>query len=132
MIWRTVRPSTLAALLLSVGLVVVAGYPWRDFVGHSHWEKVGWIPFVSSPVRPRDVLGNLLLCAPIGVVTGWNFRRGTIVACSVAAAVSLFVESAQLYSHTRFPSATDVFCNIGGAVIAAALVRRHQHRMRGW
>jgi len=94
-------------------------------VGHSHWSKVAWIPFDPRParIRPFDVAGNLLLCAPLGVVAGLSFTRGPLIAGALALALSLFVETMQLYTHSRFPSATDVVCNVTGAVVAAAVAR---------
>ena len=120
------RSLVLAAFVLAGGLVILAAYPWSDRAGHPHWSRVGWIPFVPGPVRvrPLDVAGNLLLCAPLGLVAGYGFRRGVLVAGSAALVLSLFVETMQVYSHARFPSTTDVTCNVAGAVLAAALVRR--------
>jgi glycopeptide antibiotics resistance protein len=34
------------------------------------------------------------------------------------------VEALQIYSHERFPSTTDVVCNVAGAVAAAVMARR--------
>lgn len=118
-----------AGLAVSGFVVVAAGYPWGDIVGHTHWSRVGWIPFLSWPVRPLDVAGNLLLCVPLGMVAARAFNRGVVVvAGAIALALSLFVETMQLYSHGRFPSATDVVCNVTGAVAAAALVRAYRAR----
>ena len=117
------RRSAAAALFLSVSLVIAAGFPFGDLVGHTHWSRVNWIPFASR-FRPLDVAVNFLLCAPLGTVTGLELRRGVLVGGVMALALSLFVESMQLFSHLRFPSATDVFCNVAGAVAAALIVRR--------
>lgn len=40
--------------------------------------------------------------------------------------VSLLCEWAQVYSHGRFPSATDVTCNVGGAALASAAYLRRR------
>ena len=120
------RPLLFAGLLISGSLVLAAAYPWGEIVGHTHWAKVGWIPFFSWPFRRLDVAGNLLLCVPLGVVSGLSFKRGVLVAGGIALALSLFVETMQLYTHSRFPSATDVFCNVTGAVVAASLVRGYR------
>ena len=47
-------------------VIVAATVPWTDLVGHTHWGKVQWIPFVSPPVKLLDVVGNILLYAPFG------------------------------------------------------------------
>ena len=114
-----VRPVAAVALVLSAGLVLAAGYPWGDMAGHTHWSRVGWIPFVSRPVRRLDIAQNLLLCVPLGAVAGFTFKRGVLIAAALAIPLSLFVETMQLYSHFRFPSGTDVICNIAGAILAA-------------
>ena len=125
------RPPLFAALLIAASLVLAAGYPWGEVVGHTHWARVGWIPFVSGPIRRLDVAGNLLLCVPLGVVAGLSFKRGVLVAGGTALALSLFVETMQLYTHSRFPSATDVLCNVTGAVLAASFTRSyHRHVSR--
>ena len=73
---------------------------------------------------------NLLLCAPLGIASALYFRsrraRSGIV---LAFGVSLFGEWLQVYSHSRFPSATDLFCNVAGAVAAALVVRWPLQRM---
>jgi hypothetical protein len=58
-VWR------LAAAAFGIAGVAV-DWPWGDLQNHTHWAKVGWIPFVSPPVRSFDVLQNLLLFAPFG------------------------------------------------------------------
>jgi glycopeptide antibiotics resistance protein len=102
----------------------VAAFPWGDLQGHAHWSKVGWIPFVSAPIRLRDIVLNALLCAPIGGLCARLFRRPLLMAFGLSLALSLTAEWSQVYSHSRFPSATDVTCNVAGAVFAAAFARR--------
>jgi glycopeptide antibiotics resistance protein len=111
-------------LLLSCLLVLVADFPWGDLQSHSHWGRVGWIPFVSPPYRLRDIALNTILCAPLGGFAGRMFRWPLSTAFLLALVLSLAGEWAQIYSHTRFPSATDVACNVAGALLAAALAPR--------
>lgn len=120
------RLLVFTGLVLSGTLLVAAGYPWGDMVGHTHWSRVRWIPFSSWPLPPLDIAGNLLLGLPLGIVAGLSFTRGPVVAGAIALTLSLSIESMQLYSHGRFPSATDVLCNVTGAVVAATLVRGHR------
>ena len=47
-------------------VILAVTVPWTDFVGHTHWGKVQWIPFVSPPVKPLDIAGNVLLYLPFG------------------------------------------------------------------
>ena len=114
---------TLLRLVASGGVVIVAGYPWGLMVWHSHWSRVQWVPFYGS-VRLLDAVANVLLCAPLGIAAGLSFKRGVVAAAFIALALSVFVEVMQVYSHSRVPSATDVVCNVAGAVVAAALLRR--------
>jgi VanZ family protein len=50
------------------------------------------------------------------------------MAAGVALALSLAGEAVQIYTHSRFPSATDVVCNVIGAVAGAFLVGRTLRR----
>jgi uncharacterized protein (TIGR03790 family) len=112
-------------LPLSITIALAADFPWGDFQGHTHWHNVGWIPFVSPPVRPGDIALNLLLFLPLGVFAARRVRApGSALAHSalIAFVVSVIGEWTQVYSHTRFPSATDVACNVGGALLGTALV----------
>lgn len=105
-------------------LVIIGGVvPWVGFVGHSHWSRVGWLPFISGPVRLRDIVINVALYVPFG----WFFparssRLGSILRAGAAAVLlSVATEATQVYSHGRFPSMTDVVTNVAGAVIGSML-----------
>lgn len=113
------------ALAIATGLIVAAVIPWGDFQGHTHWGKVGWIPFVSPPVRLSDIVANILLFFPFGAAVALNVRGSRCVAVATAsgALLSFLGEWAQLYSHTRFPSATDLVTNTVGAALGAAVLR---------
>lgn len=119
-----VRAWRVAALACAVGAIAAATLPWADFQGHSHWLKVGWVPF-ASPVRIRDVLLNVALFVPFGVAAAASVsRRRLVTAAGLAAVLSLSGEYLQVYSHNRFPSATDVVCNVLGATLAAFAMTR--------
>jgi glycopeptide antibiotics resistance protein len=113
----------MSALIASALVALLVIVPWGDFHGHTHWDEVGWIPFVSWPVRNRDIVVNLLLCAPLGIASALYFRSRVLAAAVIAFVVSLFGESLQVFSHSRFPSATDLLCNVAGAIAAALVVR---------
>lgn len=98
-------------------VILAVTVPSTDFVGHTHWQKVQWIPFRSPPVKVFDVVVNIALYFPFGYTLaralahrarGWH-------AVVLAGALSLAVEWSQLYSHSRFPSVQDVLCDILGA-----------------
>lgn len=117
-------------LAIWVALIMFATVPWHDFQNHTHWMKVQWIPFVTPPVRLRDILINIAMYWPLGYLfarqSGDN--RSWLRAALFALGLSLFTEWTQLYSHSRFPSLTDTTCNvvgtIWGAVTAARTVAR--------
>jgi len=119
-----VRRLAIAGLVVSAVLVFAVTFPWGDMVGHSHWTRVRWIPFKTGPFRLLDIAGNLLLCVPLGAAAGYLFSRGVLAATLLSLAISVGAEVSQVYSHRRFPSGTDVLCNVAGAVAAAEVVRR--------
>ena len=115
-------------------LIAAATLPWTSFVGHTHWQKVQWIPFISPPVRPFDILGNILLYVPFGYgfvrSSSRQVRAGRAVV--IAGTLSLAIEWSQLYSHARFPSLQDVVCNTVGAWLGASwAVRRSRATTAG-
>jgi glycopeptide antibiotics resistance protein len=114
----------MAAMTAGVALVVLATLP-HDWQDHSHWARVAWWPFLTGIVRPADLLINVLLYVPLGVALQWR-RPGNArwLALPVAALLSVSMELAQVWSHDRFPSATDVVMNVAGCILGAHLVRR--------
>ena len=112
---------------LWTGVIGLAVVPWLNFQNHSHWQRVGWIPFVSPPVKLMDIIVNVLLYAPWGYFWARQRRdpsRGVWTVIVFAAMLSIVTEASQSYSHGRFPSATDVTCNLLGAFAGAEYARR--------
>jgi glycopeptide antibiotics resistance protein len=107
--------------------ILLVVLPWIGFQDHTHWQRVAWVPFRSPPVKVFDVLANILLYVPWGYFYRRHmperFRQLWLVIV-FAALLSLASEAAQLYSHGRFPSATDATCNVFGAFIGARFARR--------
>ena len=123
-----------AVLVAWVVLVLSVTVPWTSFRSHAHWDRVVWIPFRSGAVRPADLVENLILYVPLG---WWWTRhaptrlsRAFANAAVTAALLSLACEWTQVYSHGRFPSATDVFMNTLGAVLGVLLFDRQRRRRR--
>jgi len=115
------RVAWLAAL--SVVLIATTA-PWTDFVGHVHWGKVEWVPFTHR-VAPRSVVLNVLLFVPFGYAGRRAWPRTSpwwwlVTGC----ALSLSVETYQLFTHSRLPSSVDVITNTMGATIGAVLAGR--------
>lgn len=115
----------LAAIACSVVLILVSILPWHGFDPSAHWHRVGWIPFVSRPVRVIDVVANLALFVPLGASIALYTQRAALVPTLAAAFVCSFAgEWAQVYSRNRYPSGQDLVCNVLGAVVAAYGVDR--------
>jgi glycopeptide antibiotics resistance protein len=113
-------------LALWVLVIIFIVFPWRSLQNHSHLDSVQWVPFVSPPVRVRDIVGNIALYIPFG----WFYMRrdgASATACMLSALVLSFAtEASQLFTHNRFPSVQDLLMNVAGAVIGVAVDRfRH-------
>ena len=105
-------------------LVIAVTFPW-DLQGHPHWYKVAWVPFVTGILRAHDLLLNAALYFPLGFFLPIRPRlRRVVWATAVALLSSAILELAQVWSHVRFPSATDVVMNVVGSLAGAALGRR--------
>ncbi len=113
---------------LWIAAIVACVVPWIGWQDHSHWQRVGWVPFASPPVRLRDIAINIALYVPFGLFchralqSHWSGRVGFVLVWALA--LSLFTEASQIYSHGRFPSATDVLTKIIGARLGVMLGSR--------
>src|SRR4249920_2291041 len=110
------------------GWVLVIGavttLPWSNFVGHSHWSSVRWVPFQDASLSYDyfvDCFANVLLFVPFGYLqrrAGFVLARRKLLSTAMAAwGLSTGAELVQVYMHGRFASATDVLCNVAGAII---------------
>jgi len=119
------------ARLLWVGALIAITAPFGDFQTHSHWAKVNWIPFAPRSVKMSDVLANVLIYVPFGWF-GRPTRLGRRVAeaALLALLLSAALEFTQVFSHNRFPSMTDVTCNVIGAFVGAAAATAGADRVR--
>lgn len=117
-----------ARFIAALALIVVATFPY-DFMTHAHWRRVSWVPFTTGIVRPRDMLLNLLLYAPFGACFPGTRTRRVVAFCLLSAFVlSCLLELTQVWSHVRFPSATDVAMNVIGAAAGVCLGWARAHR----
>lgn len=106
--------------LLWIGLIALATVP-GDLQNHAHWFKVAWLPFTGI-VRPVDLLLNLALYVPLGLLSPFGRGRWFPVV-ALAFVISMSCEFAQVFSHSRFPSMTDVTMNALGALAGALILR---------
>jgi hypothetical protein len=115
-------------IFLAVTAILLATVP-GDLQDHSHWRNVAWVPLLTGLVRPADMLANLVLYFPLGATLHWgrpNQRLWSTVTVAVVFAVG--IELTQVWSHSRFPSATDAAMNVAGAVLGATWARRRVER----
>jgi glycopeptide antibiotics resistance protein len=119
--WLVPARLRLAAWTLVIVIVVV---PWSGWVGHEHWARVIWVPFMP-PLRLRDVVLNVIFYVPFGLFFPQGRRGAGKFALAVGCAflLSVATELTQVYSHGRFPSMTDVATNTIGAAVGAGLAR---------
>jgi glycopeptide antibiotics resistance protein len=115
-----------SALLWFVILVLALApmFPVSNFAGHPHWDRIHWIPFQSfsfSKNMLKDIITNTFWFMMFGYLLhyqlNWNSRfRWTIATIiAIAGGVSLSNELFQVFCHSRYPSMTDVVCNVVGA-----------------
>lgn len=81
----------------------------------------GIAPFHAS-ATVLEVLANVALFVPIGVllplaVTGMRVWQATVV----GAALTVVIESVQLFLPTRYPAVSDLIANTAGAFLGALL-----------
>lgn len=124
------RMFDLGCLAIWIVLILMVGMlPLNNFVGHSHWEYIKWVPTVNDLRSPEylfdiftDIIGNTALFFPIGyflsrLCTSSSSSRQLMLAAGVGATLSLGIEFYQVYSHSRFPSIFDVMTNVTGALM---------------
>ena len=97
--------------------------PWPGMAPQAD-SHVQLVPFAGAADRPRDVVANIFLFLPFGYLFAASHpRRGYALLLATAAAISLTAESLQVLSPARYPSATDVVVNTGGAFLGGWLRR---------
>jgi glycopeptide antibiotics resistance protein len=106
-------------------LAIVAATAAWDFLDHPHWYKVSWVPFATGLVRPLDMLANIALYVPLGFLLSFK-RRRLLATLAIACALSMAMEFTQVWSHSRFPSATDVLLNLVGSYLGVRLAERRR------
>ena len=120
--------TSLARNFLIVGVTTM---PWSDFQGHAHWSMVCWIPFTDtlwSPGMLFNALANVLLFVPFGYLyirsQPRRYSASLLPLALLAVLLSASAELYQVYSHHRFPTATDIAANLIGAVVGGLLARK--------
>ena len=115
--------------LWALFIVLVGTFPLTNFVGHSHWEYIQWLPTADNFRSRRflfDIVANMVLFLPLGYLLDRSLstttaRRSLFLAVGVAGLLSLSMEWFQVYCHNRHPSPTDVVSNVTGTLIGVFL-----------
>lgn len=124
------RTLDLSRLILWIVLILMVGIlPLSNFMGHSHWEYIKWVPTAEDLRSPKylldifsDVVGNTALFLPLGyflsrLLTSSSLSRQWLLAAVIGGTLSLGIEFYQVYCHNRFPSIFDVITNVAGTLI---------------
>ena len=109
-------------------LILASGVYGSDFVGHSHWDYVVWIPSLDQMQTFRlwlDIVLNIALYAPFAFLflqyRNSAHRSALVTAVLLGLLLSCAVELYQVYTHNRHPSPLDIVCNLSGTIIGTLL-----------
>jgi glycopeptide antibiotics resistance protein len=125
------RHRTTPSILLACWTVVIvfAVVPIGRYREQPARQQIAWIPFVSRPVTLSDIARNILLYVPFGYLQVRAVVHPTVGrALAYSAALSAGTEATQVYSRGRYPSTTDVVCNVIGAMAGFAWARLRTSR----
>jgi len=124
------RTLDLSCLILWIVLILMVGVlPLSNFVGHSHWEYIKWVPTAEDLYSPKylidifsDLVGNTALFFPLGyflrrLLISSNPSRQLLLAAGISGTLSIGIEFYQVYCHSRFPSIFDVITNVTGTLM---------------
>jgi glycopeptide antibiotics resistance protein len=134
----TLRRSKWPVLLAAWTIVIlmVGVLPVSNFVGHSHWEYIRWVPTTDQLRSPFvvldltvDALANILLFAPFGFSFACRKKLTTPIAViTLALLLSSSIELYQVYCHNRNTSLLDILDNVFGAYLGFRLATRFFER----
>ena len=114
--------------LVSLAIIIaLTTMPWSYYVDHSQWDRVTWVPFSDHELP--EILLNVALFFPFGYfypgpLYGPSLKQHWSLPLITAAMLSTGIEFFQVYTHTRFPSTTDICANLLGAILGLLLQRR--------
>ena len=124
------RTLDLSCLILWIVLILMVGVlPLSNFVGHTHWEYIKWVPTAEDLRSPKylidifsDIVGNTALFFPLGyflrrLLFSSSPIRRLLFAAGMGVTLSLGIEFYQVYCHNRFPSIFDVITNVAGTLM---------------
>ena len=117
-------PARIPLWVWWIPVVLIASFPLGP-TPIPQWDRVHLVPFTDPADKVEDLAVNILLFLPFG----YSFARDRGLAWLPIAAglVSAIAELTQLFSTVRYPSGTDVFYAVAGAIaggLAALLLRK--------
>lgn len=129
-----------SALAWAVGIVMVGILPLSNFVGHSHWEFIKWVPTfedLRAPGYALDVVIDIIVNTLLFIPFGYLVRRSTtrdhahqrFMIVAAAAVLSCSIELFQVYCHNRFPSPYDIATNVTGSLLGLILAPLPSRRL---
>lgn len=132
---RIAHTNRILLLLWSLFIALVGIFPLTNFVGHSHWEYIQWLPTADNFHSWRflfDIAANIGIFIPLGYLlmrssSSETTHHSHLLAASFSGILSLSIEWFQVYCHNRHPSAIDLFSNVTGGLMGASISHYRQH-----
>ncbi len=130
-----IKQTPTVLLIWTTVIIMVGILPLDNFVGHSHWQYIKWIPNAEDLKSPTylldiftDIVGNTVLFFPFGYSLSRLLYNRTpsvqlVFAAALGGALSVSIEYYQVYCHNRFVSIIDVISNVSGSLIGARFAR---------
>ena len=116
-------PARIPLWVWWIPVVLIASFP-LGLTATPQWDRIHLVPLTDPADKVEDLAANILLFVPFG----YSFARDRGLAWLPLAAglVSAVAEVSQLFSTVRYPSGTDVFSAVVGALAGglASLVLR--------
>jgi glycopeptide antibiotics resistance protein len=106
-------PARIPLWVWWIPVVLIASFP-LGLTATPQWDRIHLVPFSDPADKVEDLAANILLFVPFG----YSFARdrGLVWLPLAAGLVSAFAELSQLFSTVRYPSGTDVFYAVVGAL----------------
>jgi glycopeptide antibiotics resistance protein len=111
----------------AIFIIVVATYPWTDFRGYAHWDRIIWVPFQNMR-HSLDGLANIALYVPFGfsyVQSRLHMRKGGVIKAAILAALLSvsceFIRSSVIAAFHRCRMSYRIRLGVIGALIAGKL-----------
>ena len=122
----------------TVFILMLGVLPLSNFVGHSHWEYIKWVPTAEQLRSPFivleltvDAIANILLFVPFGFSYAGRTQEkylSPFALITLALLLSCGIELYQVYCHNRSTSLLDILDNVLGAYLGFLAGARYFER----